>query len=65
VAIIKLESGKILNEELLKQGLAWHYRKYDNNDTWSSLEKRAKASKKGLWQQSNPLAPWDFRHNRK
>jgi endonuclease YncB( thermonuclease family) len=62
VAIVMLPDGKNLNEELLRNGLAWHYKKYDDNEAWKKLELQAREAKKGLWSQDNPQAPWDFRH---
>lgn len=51
-----------LNKELLKAGLAWHYKKYNNNPELAQLEEEARRQKKGLWVDSLPIAPWDFRH---
>lgn len=51
-----------VNEELLKSGLAWHYKKYDQNAEWAKLEQVARDGKKGLWKDASPMAPWDFRH---
>ena len=53
--------GKNVNEELLKAGLAWHYKYYDKNLAWAQLENEAKKAKKGLWTQPNPTPPWEFR----
>lgn len=51
-----------VNEELLKMGLAWHYKKYNSDPHYSQLEKNARERKVGLWSQPDPEAPWDFRH---
>lgn len=50
-----------INEELLKAGLAWHYKFYDKNPLWSKLEDDARNAKKGLWSLANPVAPWEWR----
>lgn len=50
-----------INEELLKAGMAWHYKQYDKNEKWAKIELEAKESKMGLWIQPNPKAPWIFR----
>lgn len=50
-----------LNEELLKAGMAWHYKKYDTSVYWNKLELRAKQQKKGLWAQGNAVEPRKFR----
>lgn len=57
--------GKCLNEELLKNGYAWHYRQYDKNPEWKRMETEARAAKLGLWQDKNPQAPWEFRKSKK
>ena len=51
-----------VNEELLKMGLAWHYKKYNSDPRYSQLEKNARDRKVGLWSQPDPEAPCDFRH---
>lgn len=50
-----------LNEDLLIAGLAWHYAYYDHNPKWAAYAETAKQEGKGLWQQSNAIAPWEFR----
>lgn len=50
-----------LNEELLKAGLAWHFKKYSNKSHYAKLENTARANKSGLWNDNNPIAPWEFR----
>lgn len=61
VAIVKLPDGRILNEELLKNGLAWHYKHYDQSEKYTVLEHQAKRDKLGVWSMPNPIAPWEFR----
>jgi micrococcal nuclease len=57
--------GKTLNEELLRAGLAWHYKHYDKSEKLATLEREAKAAKRGLWADANPTAPWEWRHSKK
>jgi endonuclease YncB( thermonuclease family) len=57
--------GRCLNKELLKAGLAWHYKKYNNDDEYAYLENEARANKIGLWSMKNPVAPWLFRKSMK
>ncbi|MDR4483842.1 MAG: thermonuclease family protein [Nitrospirales bacterium] len=60
-----LEDGRNLNQELVKAGYAWWYRKYaPGNMLLEKLEADAKAAKLGLWKDSNPIPPWEFRHGR-
>jgi micrococcal nuclease len=58
---IILPDGRNLNKEILRAGFAWHYKKYNQSKELADLEKEAKAAKRGLWYDPNPMAPWDFR----
>lgn len=65
-----LVNGVDVNLKQVKQGLAWFYRKYQNemvlDDRLNYLhaEEAAHAAKVGLWIDPEPVAPWDFRHNK-
>ena len=61
VAEIYLENKVCLNKEMLKSGLAWHYKKYSTNAEYAQLENNARKNKVGLWTDKNPIAPWNFR----
>ena len=50
-----------INKELVKNGLAWHFKKYSSDVEYAKLERQARKSKVGLWQEKNPIAPWDWR----
>lgn len=54
-----------LNEELLKQGLAWHYIKYSKDTKLQNMEDEARKKKVGLWQDKNPIPPWKWRSDKK
>jgi micrococcal nuclease len=54
--------GKDVSEELLKAGLAWHFKKYNHDQDLAELERKASKDRIGLWSLSNPIAPWDHRH---
>jgi micrococcal nuclease len=58
---------KCLNEELVKNGLAWIYKRYCSEsfcNHWLKLEQDARANKLGLWTYDNPIPPWDFRRGK-
>ncbi len=57
--------NKNLSEELLKKGLAWHYKKYSDSANFQKLENIARENKIGLWSMPNPIAPWKFRKTKK
>lgn len=50
-----------LSVELLKQGLAWHYKEYDTQKGLQELEDNARNSKIGLLSLPNPIEPWVYR----
>lgn len=64
IAVVTLPDGGNLNQELVKQGLAWWSDKYAPNDTvLKQLHTAAKTSRTGLWSSANkPIPPWIFRN---
>ena len=57
--------GLNVNHELVKQRIAWVYRKYTSDKRLYALESEAKQSKRGLWLQENPIPPWEWRRGRR
>jgi endonuclease YncB( thermonuclease family) len=55
--------GKNLNlsEELLKHGLAWHFKRYSKDKSLQQMEDEARDNRVGLWGDPDPVAPWDWR----
>lgn len=53
-----------VNAEQVKQGMAWVYRKYSKDQTLLPFETEAKAQRLGLWADSNPTPPWEWRHSK-
>ncbi|MEI6873991.1 MAG: thermonuclease family protein [Spirochaetota bacterium] len=53
--------GKSLNKELVKAGLAWHYKQYSKDRELSALEDSARARRVGLWKDARPIPPWEYR----
>jgi len=68
VAIVTLRDGRLLNEELLKSGLAWvhvYYCKEAICNKWYGYEKRAREKRIGLWRDSSPVPPWVWKHRKR
>lgn len=69
--------GKILvdgvdaNLEQIKAGMAWHYKKYekeqsvDDRSIYAKAEDQARTERRGLWIDAEPTAPWDWRKQQK
>jgi endonuclease YncB( thermonuclease family) len=54
----------LVNEELIRQGLAWVYTRYCDRPIcqgWKVLEAEAREKKRGLWSMSDAVPPWEFR----
>ena len=59
---VLLPDGTNVNQELVKEGWCWWYRKYAPGDTMlERLESEAREAKKGLWVEPNPVPPWEGR----
>ena len=65
VGLITTFDGLNVNEELIKAGLAWHYKQYSKNENIGVLEQEAREKKIGLWADKNPKAPWEWRKERR
>ena len=56
------------NLEQVRAGLAWYFRQYasdvapEHRPVYAAAEVGARAAKVGLWRDSNPKPPWEFRH---
>ena len=61
ISEIILEDGTNVNKEMVKSGLAWHYKKYSSNVEYARLEELAMKNKVGLWSDPNAVSPWSFR----
>ncbi len=54
--------NQVLNVQLVRKGLAWWDRSQaSHEDRFRRLEKRARADKRGLWAQADPVPPWRWR----
>lgn len=52
----------LINLELVRAGLAWHYVQYAPDDaTLAAAEVEAREAKRGLWSDARHVAPWDWR----
>lgn len=55
-----------INLEMVRRGAAWHYVYYaKDNKALASAEKEAREAQRGLWKEPHPIAPWDYRHDKK
>ncbi|WP_114790998.1 thermonuclease family protein [Niabella yanshanensis] len=64
IAEVILADGRNLNKELVKNGLAWHFKKYSDDTTYAVLENKARKARVGVWGDHNPIAPWEWRRSK-
>ena len=66
-----LLDGRDINLEQVKAGMAWHYKFYEDEqtpedrDAYAKAEDEARAVRRGLWQDPNPVEPSAFRKEEK
>lgn len=61
IAEIILPGGRNVNKEMVKNGLAWHFKKFSTSSEYAQLEMEARTHKAGLWSDPDPVAPWSWR----
>lgn len=57
--------GLDVNAEMVRTGHAWAYRKYLIDNNLLELEAAAKGKRIGLWVDSAPIEPWEWRRQKK
>ena len=65
VGEVILPGGASLNRELVREGYAWWYRRYSNDRSLGALEEQARTERRGLWQDPDPVPPWDWRRGKR
>ncbi len=68
VLSVAFVDGVNVNEEIIKEGYGWLYRKYCKAsfcDDWIQLEERARNARLGLWRDKEPVPPWDLRRGKR
>jgi len=61
IAVVINDKEQIINQEMVKLGMAWHFKKYSSDPLYAQLEITARKHKVGLWQDSTAIAPWEWR----
>jgi micrococcal nuclease len=53
--------GLDVNAEQIRRGMAWEYSNFHSNQTLIALQNESRQASRGLWAQSNPTPPWEWR----
>lgn len=65
-----LINGMDVNLTQVENGLAWHYKAYEHEQSisdrllYTAAEHGARASARGLWRETDPVPPWTYRKAR-
>lgn len=65
IAVVVNGKKQVVNQEMIKQGMAWHFKRYSKDGTYASLEAEARRNKIGLWRDAKPIPPWEWRNTPK
>ena len=65
IAWVYTYNGKDISAEMIRAGMAWHYKKYNDSEKYDELENEARQNRVGLWQDNAPIPPWNFRKTNK
>jgi endonuclease YncB( thermonuclease family) len=65
VAEAYTSNGEFINQTMVKEGFAWHFTKYSKDPTLKKLERDARDAQIGIWSIRDPIAPWEYRKNKK
>ncbi|ENZ8266645.1 thermonuclease family protein [Escherichia coli] len=58
-------NGTEANRQQVLKGAAWVYDRYNTDNSLPALQREAQTQKRGLWADSNPVPPWEWRHKNK
>lgn len=53
--------GRSVNEEQVRRGMAWEYSRSRGNQHYLALQNEARQVRRGLWAQSDPMSPQQWR----
>ena len=68
VCKVLLPNGEDVDLDQIKAGMAWHYKQYrklqsaKDREAYGAAEDAARRARLGLWSDSHPVQPQDFRH---
>lgn len=54
-------NGMDINREQVRRGMAWEYSNHHSDKAYVALQHEAQQARRGLWAQTSPQAPWQWR----
>jgi endonuclease YncB( thermonuclease family) len=66
VCVLRID-GRDVGEQQIRVGLAWHFTRFAAEQppaeraAYAAAEREARAARRGLWRDADPVPPWDWR----
>ncbi|WP_165747653.1 thermonuclease family protein [Klebsiella aerogenes] len=57
-------NGTEASRFMVQSGAAWVYERYSTDKALPALQREAQRQKRGLWADSQPVPPWEWRHKK-
>lgn len=57
-------NGTEASRFMVQSGAAWVYERYNADKALPALQREAQTHKRGLWIDSQPVPPWEWRHSK-
>lgn len=57
-------NGTEASRFMVQSGAAWVYERYNTDNALPALQREAQTQKRGLWADSQPVPPWEWRHKK-
>ena len=62
--VCEVKVGSVdVNLEMIRQGMAWHFKKYSSSKPHAEAEIEARNAKRGIWSDPGVIPPWEYRAN--
>jgi endonuclease YncB( thermonuclease family) len=64
--VATIYQGKLnVNLEMIRLGLAWHYKHYSKDKDFAEAETEARKDKRGMWKYDDNISPWTWRRGKR
>lgn len=57
-------NGTEASRFMVQSGAAWVYERYSTDKALPALQREVQTQKRGLWADSQPVPPWEWRHSK-
>lgn len=65
IAEVYTADNKWINKEMIAKGMAWHFVQYSKSKELATAQQQARKQAIGLWSINNPVAPWEWRKQKR